>query len=1287
MKKLFMKGKSFLACVLVLAVLAVSLFTGAVVTAGAATGGKCGGTTIEKWDKVSDGVSIGDWYDGTFESGDGSQDNPYIISSAEELAWVCKNTTVENSAGVYYKVDESIKAFDMNTVSGVDLTDEDLTANEVYNSINGKILGKVWHPGYSGCFAGNFDGNGVTIYGLYAGPAYYNQTSYDNNAPYGCEYAGLFSVVDASTATFKNFTIKNSYFTSNISGAVFGRSIVNDGSALIENVIVANCYLETKTDIPGGVMVGKCDYDATNIITSNVLINNCLVYGNVVVNKNGNAARLVGTTEAYCNDGNGGKTRDYNGFGVRNTIAIDCAIENAGSWWQQDSKFFTNCYTTTTPHTANTTITKLDNADAAKGAAAMTNIIGLDSAVWFFNTSTYPVLRVMHNIETTDNKNGTHIEECSCGLTSGNVEHEFIGGECICGATPNCGDVVSVYSGTPDTNLEGLGTADSPYLITSADELAAVAQARIDTADASGNPYYFKVDGVDKFYINGGDEVAALTSAQQVKAYFNGKTSSQAHVWSAGGFFKGKFDGNGATVYGLYTGSAAGGNKQWFGALFQKVEGGAIIENIALKNSYIEAAELGGIFATDYNCTIAGTVKIENCMVVNCSFRCDRGSDTDSTKIAGYLAGKLDKSVIKINDCFIADNECSYRYDDANGVTTDTGYFYTAPNSIKDGSNNIIDTTDVTNSIFLNANAVGRSWYTYCLSDGHVKNIYTDTDLTLFTEAHTSNTEQVIAKYIKQISNSDAIGSTAVQNITALGTDWIFSATGYPELRVFHDDELDIEYAADNYAGHIESCSCGFTTPVVEHDYNNNYKCIDCAFICDHANADIDISGGDCLTAATKTVVCSCGYENASPNGTATGHTFIYKNEVPSENCLTQGTAAHKYCAVCDKKYAADADVLAAYNTALTDEELKLPVADHTPTTDDSGIIYDANDATHSKICSVCQEKFDTENHVGSFVADGANGHKGQCSVCMLDTSDEAAPHNFVGSTCEDCNWTCNNHDFVEGNVKNEGDCTNNRVVATYCSICKIAGEDKVTTAPGHTNGEVKTENVVAADCDDDGSHDEVIYCTVCETELSRTTVTDTKLGHTDGEVKAENVVAADCENDGSHDEVVYCTVCEAELSRTSVTDTKLGHTDSEVQIENVVEADCENDGSHDEVIYCTVCEEELSRENVIDTKLGHELTKVEEVEATYDSVGTKTYYVCECGEKFADAEALTKVTDDELVIDKLVKEETDNTTENKPEGDTSDKSPATNDSLISVAVVTTLIGAAFIATKKFKSR
>jgi hypothetical protein len=59
---------------------------------------------------------------------------------------------------------------------------------------------------------------------------------------------------------------------------------------------------------------------------------------------------------------------------------------------------------------------------------------------------------------------------------------------------------------------------------------------------------------------------------------------------------------------------------------------------------------------------------------------------------------------------------------------------------------------------------------------------------------------------------------------------------------------------------------------------------------------------------------------------------------------------------------------------------------------------------------------------------------------------------------------------------------------------------------------------------------------------LSRETVTVDALGHTEGEVVIENNVDPDCENAGSYDNVVYCTVCGEELSRETIKVDALGH-------------------------------------------------------------------------------------------------------------------------------------------------
>ena len=142
--------------------------------------------------------------------------------------------------------------------------------------------------------------------------------------------------------------------------------------------------------------------------------------------------------------------------------------------------------------------------------------------------------------------------------------------------------------------------------------------------------------------------------------------------------------------------------------------------------------------------------------------------------------------------------------------------------------------------------------------------------------------------------------------------------------------------------------------------------------------------------------------------------------------------------------------------------------------------------------------------------------------------------------------------------------------------------------ALGHVYGEVTIENNVLPTCTVSGSYDSVIYCTVCNEELSRAHTTVGKLDHTAGEVVVENRVEATCTADGSYDNVVRCTVCNEILSSQKVTVNAKGHTAGEAVVENNVLPTCTADGSYDKVVYCTECPAELSRDTFVVNMLGH---------------------------------------------------------------------------------------------------
>jgi len=69
-----------------------------------------------------------------------------------------------------------------------------------------------------------------------------------------------------------------------------------------------------------------------------------------------------------------------------------------------------------------------------------------------------------------------------------------------------------------------------------------------------------------------------------------------------------------------------------------------------------------------------------------------------------------------------------------------------------------------------------------------------------------------------------------------------------------------------------------------------------------------------------------------------------------------------------------------------------------------------------------------------------------------------------------------------------EPTCTEAGYTINYCPLCGDSYNSDEVEALGHTEAEAVVENNVAATCGKDGSYDTVVYCSVCDAEISRVT-------------------------------------------------------------------------------------------------------------------------------------------------------------------------------------------------------
>ena len=173
-------------------------------------------------------------------------------------------------------------------------------------------------------------------------------------------------------------------------------------------------------------------------------------------------------------------------------------------------------------------------------------------------------------------------------------------------------------------------------------------------------------------------------------------------------------------------------------------------------------------------------------------------------------------------------------------------------------------------------------------------------------------------------------------------------------------------------------------------------------------------------------------------------------------------------------------------------------------------------------------------------------------------------------------------------------------------AICNVCGKEvekttEILPATGHTKGEYKI--VKNATCSEKGLKEQ--RCMVCGELLDSEEIPMTQ--HIEKSAVKENEVPATCTKEGSYDEVVYCSICNTEISRTIVKMPALGHDYKETVI----------NPTHKEKGYtlhtCSRCGDSYKDNETDVIAHTYDAGKVTK-EATCTEDGIKTY-TCSCGD------------------------------------------------------------------------
>lgn len=542
---------------------------------------------LSKYTVDDSGNTAGDtsWYDVYSEMY--PEKKEFIIANEADLYGLAsKYTTNTGSAMDIFKGKTFylIKDMEMNEV-----VDGEFQTKTLWKGI-GKYI-----PSHVINFAGNFDGQGHTISGIYR---YQDATEVSNSNI----YAGFFNRVQAG-AQIKGFTLENSYFEgANATGGEYIGAIAGyevgasyENISVKETVTIKGCFNNTggfvgQTSTTTKISFKNCEFKGTVSgpkhvggfvgmapTTGKMYFENCFAGGNVAATLTNNNAN---TASGFC-----GKVSSPVIF-MENCVSVSAVkrkdnatvgfVGSAGG----GKITYNNAYTTASSRTAvsvddsskkitattrgNTSIKSNYAANAFQGENAFVNMALNFKDVWTVVDGDYPQLRIFADtVKDEPQINRVHL---STGDTSW----------------------LELYA----------GTEANPYVLKDAEDLYGLAKLSKGT-DIDGNAFSGKLfDG--KYFV----------LANDIAINYDNENATNRLTWpsiggtDSNGAFKGDFNGNGYTISGLYYNNATGENAGLFSCLSKNTAGTSVIGNFTIANSdYLGLKQIGAVVGVTYSGT------------------------------------------------------------------------------------------------------------------------------------------------------------------------------------------------------------------------------------------------------------------------------------------------------------------------------------------------------------------------------------------------------------------------------------------------------------------------------------------------------------------------------------------------------------------------------------------------------------------------------------------------------------------------------------------------------------